>query len=329
MNSSRPIVSVFVVTYNAENTVLDTLESIKAQTYEDIELIISDDCSGDNTVEVCREWVDKNQGRFVNSQIVLSKYNTGISANCNRAEAVCHGEWIKGIAGDDMLLPNCLEDCISYAQEHTNVLALFGRVHVFGGSDAANRAMEKNFDYCLLSWARNKMFHHFVFEGNGLPAPGFFFHRTLLDDYHIHNDENVPMIDDWPKWINMLRAGIEFHYLDKYIVKYRVSSGISTGKRSSLKYFESERLMRFYYLYPEWQKVNPDAAVKRIVKEECDIYQQLLESESDTETSLRKERNFYKEQYEIYSKWYDTISHSKAYRIGRAILKPLKWLKKK
>lgn len=328
MNSSQPIVSVFVVTYNAENTVLDTLESIKAQTYNDIELIISDDCSNDNTVEVCREWVDMNQGRFVKSQIVSSNYNTGISANCNRAQAMCQGEWIKGIAGDDMLLPNCIEDCLGYAKEHNNVLALFGRVQVFGGSDAANKAMEKNFDYYLLSLPRDKMFHHLVFEGNGLPAPGFFFHRALIGEYHIYHDESVPMIDDWPKWINILRAGIDIHFLDKDIVMYRIGSGVSTGNRPSLKYFESERLMRFYYQYLEWQKENPDEAVKRIVREECDIYQQLLESESDTETSLRKERNYYKEQYEQYLKWYNTISHSKAYRIGKAILKPFKWIKK-
>lgn len=58
---NNPLVSIQVVTYNAAKTILETLESIKAQTYPPIELIISDDCSRDNTVEICREWVMDNR----------------------------------------------------------------------------------------------------------------------------------------------------------------------------------------------------------------------------------------------------------------------------
>lgn len=327
--SNRAIVSVYVIAYNAASTILETLESIKAQTYQDIELVISDDCSKDNTIELCREWLKNNKDRFVRTDILTVQKNTGVSANCNRAEATCCGEWIKGIAGDDIMMPNCIADCVEYVEQHENTIALFGKVRVFGGSDEENKEMEANFDYYLLSLTKEDLLHHLLFKGNGLPAPGFFFHRSLLDKYKVLNDERVPMIDDWTRWINIIRAGIDIHFMDNDIVNYRIGTGVSTGKRPSLKYFESERLMRFCYLYPEWQKEDPDAAVKRIVKEECDLYQQLLESESDTETLLRKERNYYKEQYELYSKWYDTISHSKAYRIGKAILKPLKWLKKK
>ena len=110
--NNQPLVSVLVITYNSAKFVLETLESIKAQTYQNIELIISDDCSTDNIVELCQKWVEENKERFVRTQIITSDLNTGVSANGNRGRDACQGEWIKGIAGDDLLMPNCVEDCV-------------------------------------------------------------------------------------------------------------------------------------------------------------------------------------------------------------------------
>lgn len=65
-----PLVSVSVITYNSAKTVIETLDSIKAQTYQNIELIVSDDCSTDNTVEICRDWLTKNEKRFVRMELI-------------------------------------------------------------------------------------------------------------------------------------------------------------------------------------------------------------------------------------------------------------------
>ena len=109
MEEKMPLVSVAVITYNSSKYVLDTLESIKAQTYKNIELIISDDSSTDNTMQLCKDWCDQNKDRFVRIQVIEPEKNTGVAANCNRAEAACEGDWVKLIAGDDMLLPDCIE----------------------------------------------------------------------------------------------------------------------------------------------------------------------------------------------------------------------------
>ena len=60
----EPLVSIIVITYNSSKYVLETLESAKAQTYENIELIISDDGSTDDTIKICKNWLEKNQDRF-------------------------------------------------------------------------------------------------------------------------------------------------------------------------------------------------------------------------------------------------------------------------
>jgi alpha-1,3-rhamnosyltransferase len=56
----------------------------KAHVYQNIELIVSDDCSVDNTLEICRMWIENNlKERFV-SKIVVVQKNTGIASNCSR-----------------------------------------------------------------------------------------------------------------------------------------------------------------------------------------------------------------------------------------------------
>ena len=96
-----PLVSIIVITYNSAKYLVDTLESIKDQTYKRIELIISDDFSSDDTISICQNWVAQNAERFVNTNIILAERNTGIPANCNRGGIKAKGEWLKFIAGDD------------------------------------------------------------------------------------------------------------------------------------------------------------------------------------------------------------------------------------
>lgn len=65
------LVSVVVITYNSEKYILETLESIKTQSYKNLELIISDDCSKDDTVMICRDWLDKEGERFIRTKLII------------------------------------------------------------------------------------------------------------------------------------------------------------------------------------------------------------------------------------------------------------------
>mgnify|MGYP000958323009 FL=1 len=66
---NNPLVSIIVVTYNSSLFVRETLESAKRQSYNNIELIITDDASTDDTVKVCREWIANNKNRFVRVEL--------------------------------------------------------------------------------------------------------------------------------------------------------------------------------------------------------------------------------------------------------------------
>jgi alpha-1,3-rhamnosyltransferase len=125
---SEILVSIVVITYNSARYVIETLESAKNQTYRSLELIITDDASTDDTVNVCRNWLEQNSSGFVRTEILTVEKNTGIPANCNRGVKAAKGEWIKLIAGDDVLCPEIISDYILYISENEECNVLYSDV---------------------------------------------------------------------------------------------------------------------------------------------------------------------------------------------------------
>lgn len=252
--NNNPLVSVAVITYNSSKTVIETLESIQAQTYQNIELIISDDYSKDDTVKICKEWVEENLNRFVRVEIVESPVNTGVSANGNRAEDACRGDWVKPIAGDDVLLPWCIEVYMGYIEEHPEAKVLFGRVKAFGASDDINERFNTSvFDYAFLKKGPTEQLSRLLCSNNYIPAAAFFYNRVYVRSTGIRNDERIPLLEDWPKWINMLRKGIVFDVIDSDVVRYRISeSSLSTTSTLSLVFRKSNALFfKYYQFWPQ------------------------------------------------------------------------------
>ena len=254
-----PLVSCTVVTYNSSKYVLETLESIYYQTYPRLELIVSDDCSTDNTVQLCKEWIERHKERFERTLVLEIDHNTGVSANLNRADAACQGEWCKGIAGDDLLLPNCVQDCMDYVTSHPDddIVYLFGRVEAFGGTSEHNAKFNNDvFDYSIFDLTCEQQYEKLMVR-NCIPAATCFTNRKGVLRLGIKNDERIPMLEDWPKWLRLTKAGVKLNFLDKTIVKYRLhQESLSTGEIS-----HSSRVCRakvwIYYLYKPFFKRYP------------------------------------------------------------------------
>ena len=139
-----PLVSIIVITYNSSKYVLETLESAKAQTYPNIELIVSDDCSTDDTVEICRNWMEENKERFVRTELITVGENTGVAINCNRGLYAAKGEWLKYIAGDDILLPHALYSYLNYLQDHPDAQVIVSDIQFMGNRNDVCR-LDKRF----------------------------------------------------------------------------------------------------------------------------------------------------------------------------------------
>ena len=99
---STPTVSVCVPAYNAARFIGAAIESVLAQAYSDFELVVVDDSSSDDTVQVVRRYSDPRVRFLINEQ------NLGLAGNWNRAAGAARGRFIKLLCQDDLLRPDCL-----------------------------------------------------------------------------------------------------------------------------------------------------------------------------------------------------------------------------
>lgn len=248
---SLPLVSVAVITYNSSKTVLETLNSIADQTYPNLELIISDDCSKDNTVALCREWLENHKQRFSRAELITVDKNTGVSANMNRAADACRGEWVKDIAGDDVLLPECIDIYLDYLKEHPNAVYLFSDAELFGGDEETRKEMEEWYSSVgksFFRWPTNEQYDYLTFERNPTPAATTFYNRKKIMALGVRNDERIPFYEDKPKWINLLKKGVVFDYVDKKTVKYRISDS-SLCRNTPELFLKSQAKFYLYYCF--------------------------------------------------------------------------------
>ncbi|MBE7459351.1 MAG: glycosyltransferase [Zoogloeaceae bacterium] len=102
------LVSVAIPAYNHAAYIEACLESVCAQTYPVLELVLIDDGSKDGTYEVARRFLEPRRERF--RRIVLERQpNQGVSATSNACIAACRGEWVHLLGSDDVLYPNKVE----------------------------------------------------------------------------------------------------------------------------------------------------------------------------------------------------------------------------
>lgn len=232
MYDFSPLISVVVITYNSSKYVLETLESVRVQTYLNIELIITDDGSTDSTLKVCREWLKENQKRFVRTQLLTVSKNTGIPANCNRGYRAAKGEWIKGVAGDDALLPDCIKNYVDFVFNNPEIEICHSSVAVYN-----NTFESKNFigiSDCPTIFKSDKnsstdQFRLLSFKCM-VKAPSIFCKKELIARMGFL-DESIPLCEDWPMWLKITHRGTRFYYFDHPSVKYRlVNTSVYTGR---------------------------------------------------------------------------------------------------
>lgn len=109
---SFPLVSVIVPCYNHENYIIECLNSIYNSSYKNIELILIDDGSKDESYEVANKWLSKKQKRFTNINIDKQD-NVGICKTLNRLINKAKGEFIFPLASDDMIPVNGIRDSVN------------------------------------------------------------------------------------------------------------------------------------------------------------------------------------------------------------------------
>jgi len=146
----KPLVSVLVPCYNHESFIEDCLNSIATQTYPNIELIVIDDGSSDDSYSVIQKFATENTERF-RRFIYRTRANLGLATTLSELVELADGSLLAPIASDDQMIPGRIENDVKCLQEEPNAIAVFGTVEliddqnrVLGQTNASRKAVKFN-----------------------------------------------------------------------------------------------------------------------------------------------------------------------------------------
>ncbi|MFP3867794.1 MAG: glycosyltransferase family 2 protein [Desulfobacteraceae bacterium] len=140
MSNNNPRVSIGLPVYNGARWLKEALDSFLAQTFEDFELIISDNASTDKTPEICRAYA----ARDARIRYYRNEKNLGAAENYNRVFHLSTGEYFKWAADDDWCAPNCLEQCVEVLDSKPEVVLCYTKTTVIDENGATIPMAEDN-----------------------------------------------------------------------------------------------------------------------------------------------------------------------------------------
>lgn len=216
---SIPRVSVIVPAYNHASFVASSIQSVLAQTFNDFELLVSDDGSTDDTAKVIAAIKDRRLTFFPND------VNRGACVVTNELVWRARGEYIAVLNSDDEWHPEKLERQLQWMEAHPSIGACFSRVEWIdkdGNALADDQiAFGKVFDQenrSQAAWLR-----HFLFSGNCLCHPSVLIRRRCYDALGLY-DNRLRQLPDFDMWVRLLKTEA-IHILDERLVRFRVLPG--------------------------------------------------------------------------------------------------------
>lgn len=253
--NSNPLVSIIVITYNSSKYVLETLESAKNQTYQNIELIISDDASKDDTVNICREWLKIYKDRFVRTKLITASKNSGIPANCNKGVKASKGEWIKLFAGDDLIEKDMIFIYMNFLKNNNKNYFICSDYFLINEKSeligSINLNGTKYFNQCDNA---EDQFKIALRVSGTVPPLTAFFSRLMYDSIGGY-DERYSLLEDYPFFLKLNESGYYAVLINENLASYRKSSASVTS-------FAPDRL--FNPIFLQTYKFQSDYCIKRV-----------------------------------------------------------------
>lgn len=247
---NEPLVSVVIPCYNHEKFVQDCIQSVIEQTYQNIELIIIDDGSSDNSVAKIQEMSELCEKRFTNFEFRY-RANKGLSSTLNEAMAWCQGVFISPIASDDMMFKIKLQRQVEILQREQNIVAVFGAVQLINDKNeilGEIRQPNKIFE-----------FNDLMYTDRFLPAPTQMIRLDALRA--IGGFVEGMIIEDWYIYLKILESGNKIIYIDELFSYYRTHNEntysnpykMALGYHQVLNSFEKSEILKKAFIKVCWE----------------------------------------------------------------------------
>lgn len=232
--SYQPMISVIVASYNYENLIKETLNSLLNQTYKNFEIIVVDDGSSDNSVKVIKKYTSKYPNVFLYRH--KRGMNRGLAETVKLGISKAKGEYIAFCESDDYWENNCLETRVKMINNYKNVSIISNNLTMFGDIDSISRReayLEKVTEY--LDEGENQIDLNFDPYMNFIPTfSSVMIKKDILDKL----DYNSPI----PAWLDFwlyrqILVKYPLYYCPEKLTNWRMHQSFNDVSKSQ-KYAE-------------------------------------------------------------------------------------------
>ena len=223
MYNNNIIFSVAVITYNSENYIRETLDSILNQKHDyAYEIVIGDDCSTDTTRTILENY-KQNYPNII--KLIFNTENLGINKNYNNVVLNCNGKYIMQCDGDDYWLPNKVSEQIPLIQNDTTLSFVYSK------SMCINEKKIRIDDWLP---RKNITFTDLLYY-NDIPPLTVCYRKSLYQEYYntIQPQTKQWLTQDYSLWLFLLNKG-KSKYIDKYLTVYRNLSSSQSHAYSNI-----------------------------------------------------------------------------------------------
>ena len=242
MEISKPLVTVIVPAYNHEYYIRDCLCSIVSQTYTNMQVIVIDDGSKDNTENIIREFINENDAKIE----FISKENEGLCKTLNRGLNMARGKYVAFLASDDMWLPERIEKQVLFMEKNENIGMIFSDAYFMRDKEASNnkyteyRPIIRN---CFTNSIQSRSIYEALLYENFIPALTVLVRRECFSRVG-HFDTSLKY-EDYDMWLRISKE-YQTAFIDEPLAYYRVHGNNISNNMSIMLMGAMQTLFKQY-----------------------------------------------------------------------------------
>lgn len=215
--NNNPLVSIIIPCYNASDTIVQTIESVISQTYQNWELFIIDDCSTDNSAEIIARYVERdNRIKYFKTEQPSGSPSLPRNIGIDNSE----GKYIAFLDSDDVWLPDKLEKQMAFmiANNYALTYSYYEKIDYSGNRN--DRIIK----------TRNKTTYENLLKSNSIPLLTSI---VSLDAIGVVRFKQIPQ-EDFCFWLDIVKHGYNAYNLQEVTALYRVVDNSRSAKKISM-----------------------------------------------------------------------------------------------
>ena len=229
------MISVIMSVYNAEKYLDLAIESILNQSFRDFEFIIIEDCSTDNSLEILKNYAEKDS-RIKIIQKTENKRMKGFIENLNIGLEEAKGKYIARMDADDISHPSRFEKQVVFLETHSDIFMVGSSINFInekGEITGKLPALEADHEIKKQMPIKISMFHPVIMFRN---------------EKEVRYRKNIFYCEDYDLYLRLMLEGKKFHNFSEALLDYRlINSSISRKDNKFIKFLFIEKMKCFYY----------------------------------------------------------------------------------